>query len=595
LLVLLGGQVQVSFLPALDHEEAESDSHRKIQLRSVDFRDRVFRTDSGDNESETEDKVEELAAQFKRQSEHLEDVFTNEGLMESMERVKPRDFADSLPDETDIPEREETALSSDTELDDNTKAPRPEIVKIDADDLPDSRLYESRQYIATQERHQTDEKFLDSLVGDMASESDDVPGKSGESSGADTGSDGFQSLFPSEGGEDAASRQQEVPDDETAPSPSQGDDDLLVESGLELYNSREDGGTDGEEEEEVVEERSIDDLLDASMKVFTDEERKEIFFRVDIKPNPRAGSLEAINKDVLLLFDSSTSISAQMLNVFKRTVSKSLAYLKPGDRFNIVNFRESPQSLFDGYEPVNPENIQRARGQLRRIRRYGKTDVYTGLAPFVGEEEREPDRPLTVFLLTDGQSTVPNKMDDQSLLRRIEKSNRRQVSIYSASYGGKINRYLLDLLAYTNKGYHLYRENLDEFENDLLNYVRSHSTIVAADLEYTATGEVADELYPKSLPHLYRNGTLTVFGKLPAETEEFALQIKGWSAREDKLNYVYHADIEKAEQGSKELMHDWIAQKAFYLIAKEALEPTEEIRSELREFQRRYNPEMPYF
>ena len=68
-------------------------------------------------------------------------------------------------------------------------------------------------------------------------------------------------------------------------------------------------------------------------------------------------SLDVLPKDITFVVDASTSISPRKLTLTKRGIEAAMDVLRPGDRFNIIVFRDSPRQfralskVLDAYLP----------------------------------------------------------------------------------------------------------------------------------------------------------------------------------------------------------------------------------------------------
>ena len=345
--------------------------------------------------------------------------------------------------------------------------------------------------------------------------------------------------------------------------------------------------------ERITEVKVLDTLLTVTMQVYDRADGSGIF-RIDISPNLESERLRSVPKDVVFLVDCSTSISAQKLAYFKQGVSDALEYLNKGDRFNVVSFRTKAEPLFANCVPTTPENVEQARRHVRSLMRGGMTDVHAGLHPFV-EQERDPQRPLNLFLLTDGQSTVKNKLQNDELIRRIVSLNRSGVSIYSFSAGRKANLFLLDFLAYNNRGASLHQDEVPKLPEELVRFIATHSELIVSDLGYHVTGGLGGEIYPKNLPHLYRGETLSVYGKFSPGTEEVAVSVVGVDANGQEEELIYRGNVRKAEKGNAGLQLDWASQKIYHLISENTLKPSEDAVKEIRRLSIEHNLIVPYF
>ncbi|MCF7854527.1 MAG: VWA domain-containing protein [Candidatus Pacebacteria bacterium] len=539
---------------------------RRMRLETIDIRERVLGATKIDTVKFTRDTADMMEKALE-DSSRVREILEDESLLKA---PKPKLELKGLGKKVVLPTPEKTAPPQ------PPSAPRPELLTIDADELADEALT-GRHVIAKVPREPADDDMLPSLLHEGPREG------SGGALGV-----GMRLVMP-DSEPDLSSMIKRAEDEGNGnrePHELTPAGDLPPLPGTEPGSSQR--TTDRGEHIQA-----IDQLLDLRMVVHRPENGHG-YFRVDIRPNPRSDRLQAIPKDVLFLIDRSNSISPPKLKVFKEAALQALMHLNRADRFNVVSFRVEPDNLFNRYVDVTDSNLEKAREYISGLWRGGLTDVYAGLAPFVGAEEAHAARPLTVFIFTDGQSTVKDKLDNETLIRRIDNENRDQVSIYSASCGEDANRFLLDLLAYSNRGVPLHEEKLENFEAKITGYIRTHSDVIVSSLEINATGRIADDVYPKKLPHLYRGETLSIYGRYPRGLDEIAIQVTGRSADNKLTEFIFHGNPAEAPEVGEELIYDWVAQKAFHLVLQRILTQSPAVAAELDKLVEQYNLHIPY-
>ncbi|MCK5804793.1 MAG: VWA domain-containing protein [Lentisphaeria bacterium] len=304
------------------------------------------------------------------------------------------------------------------------------------------------------------------------------------------------------------------------------------------------------------------------------------YYQAEISPNPRSEQLKDVPKDLLFLIDHSASISAGKLKQFKAGVIEAIEYLNPSDRFNVVSFTDRARPLFPEFMPYNADTKARGQAFVAKLARGGMTDVFGSLAPYVQASNSSGgrDRPLNLFLMTDGNSTV-NIYDDDRFIQGIVKKNPGNVSIYSFSAGSRVNRELLDFLGYHNRGFNLHVAKLKQFKGTLVDYISSHSSLIVADLKYQANQKSLErDIFPKRLQHLYRGETLSFFGRFPAGTKEFVFRLQGRDGTGTLRALQFRRSLKECLRGSGELGRTWASQKVFHLIGERTLTSSPEAK-----------------
>jgi uncharacterized protein YegL len=470
-------------------------------------------------------------------------------------------------------------------------APRPKIIEVDADKISRERFMQPRPVVTKKiERAYIPTKHVPSLLspgmlqGGRGAEYDvgmrlgGLPGTKGLNVG---------DLPPADFGEGGAAGNNGF--NPVAGAPGFGD------LGIDLPDAKLPGGVGGAGANGF---RALDPYVVVSLTVFEDRGGSG-YFRADIAANPKSEELWDVPKDILFVIDHSTSISGQKLDQFKESTIEALQYLNPKDRFNVVSFTSEPRTLFTDFVPYTPESMAQAQDYVRGLTRGGMTDVFGSISPFIQKSNGEvaSGRPMNVFLMTDGNSTV-NIYDDDKFVRSIKDMNPGNVSVYAFSAGKKANRDLLEFLGYHNRGYSLHVADLKEFRSMLVDYISTHSQLILADVSYQVADSLSDEAFPNVLPHLYREETLSFYGKFPPGTERINVRVAGRGGDGEPYELVFYKPLKECLRGSPELAQQWAAQKVFHLVGQRVLttspEAKTEIEGQIRDIAGKFNLYVPY-
>lgn len=339
----------------------------------------------------------------------------------------------------------------------------------------------------------------------------------------------------------------------------------------------------------------LDPLLKVDVKVhWEDRAGGDGYFSVTISPNEAADRLATVPKDVLFLVDSSASIGLAKLNRFKEGLGLALDYLQPEDRFNVVAFRDDPSPLFRQMQAVTPERLGLAREFVGDLRSRGRTDVYAGVAPFVMSARPDPNRPYLIFLLSDGRSTTGDELANDEFIERVTRQNRANASIFSFSAGDNANVFLMDYLAYKNRGFSVHHETLEGAVGRIAQYFGGLTDVIVYDLSCRITGDLQADVYPRQLPNLFRGHPLTVYGKVPADTAEIGIQVRGRNQQGEQEELVLSANLQEAEQVGPDLATNWAAQKIYYLISEWIVTNDGTTWSEIQALADRHSIIVPY-
>lgn len=330
----------------------------------------------------------------------------------------------------------------------------------------------------------------------------------------------------------------------------------------------------------------IDDLVRIDISTYTPPEERYGYFRVHIAPGPQA-EMEILPKNVTFVVDASKSILQAKLNFMVRGINKIIDDLRPGDNFNIVIFRELPHRLSETLIPATAENKRAAYDFLDGLEAYGETDVYEGIRPVIRQKSAEAG-PDIVVLTSDGRPTMGVR-DARDIINALTEENKGGISILAYGSGRTANRYLLDLLAYRNKGESFVTDRLDDIVEDLHAFFDRVTDPVLVDL-HADYGQVdRAEVFPREIPDFFKKKAITLYGRYdPKSQEEFVMRLVGRAGREKK-ELVFKASLKEGATGDEQIARGWAFQKTYHIIGEICrVGETPELLNELRALGRKY-------
>lgn len=341
--------------------------------------------------------------------------------------------------------------------------------------------------------------------------------------------------------------------------------------------------------EDHVEFKAWDDLLDVEIVTYRPEKGAG-FFRVSVTPNEEAGKLKPMNKDVLLAIDASGSMDGAAFEGIRKGMLGVLESLKPGDRFNILSFRADVVALNPGLWPVTKDNISVGEKFIKELEPGGKTDIYQSLVTVV-RSLPPGDRPFLIILCSDGRSTV-GLQDTRQIINALSLENRLRAAIHVFGAGEYVNRHLLGLLAYRNKGIARYAGDPSRIAEDIIQLSKEIADPILVDLEVDLSGMTEEEAYPLVLPDLYQGGRVQFYGRYQTE-KEISLRLTG-NVRGNPKEFVYRGKLPGPDAKNVGIAEAWASAKAFNLLSQNLeLGETEERIQAIRELSRLYRLEIP--
>ena len=337
----------------------------------------------------------------------------------------------------------------------------------------------------------------------------------------------------------------------------------------------------------------MDNLVDINLDTYVAPGEKEGYFRLQIAPK-KGEDIPALPKDVTFVIDASSSILQRKLDATAKGAKSMVALLRPEDRFNIVIFRDNPTFFQPSPAPGTPENKSAALQFLTGLQSGGQTDVYNALRPVIMSPPRK-GVPGIVVVMTDGRPTVGLR-DARALINQISEENTAGNTIFTLGGGNTVNRYLLDLLAYRNRGEAQVLPSFDNLANDLPNFFTRLNDPILAGLR-ADYGQISDEdsIVPKAIPDFFKGRAVTVYGRFtPAKDNEFFMRLVG-AAESNKKEVIFKADLRKAATGDEKIARNWAFERIYYLIGEICrLGDKPELVGELQQLSQKYNIRTSY-
>ncbi|MFO7900375.1 MAG: VWA domain-containing protein [Planctomycetota bacterium] len=336
--------------------------------------------------------------------------------------------------------------------------------------------------------------------------------------------------------------------------------------------------------------------LDVEIDVYAEPKGTDRFFRLTITENEKL-KLPVLRKNVLFVVDISASVRRHMLRAVQAAIRRGAgAGFHQGDRFNVVRFSEMSFETFDRFVPATAENIRRAAKTIRKEPAQVRTDVYTALTSVVRDlprEGKDARRPAHIYLITDGNVTT-GVQDIRHIVNDLEKATRPNHSIFAFIPGADTgNRYLLDLLAYRNRGVFAHAKSPDAVGGKLTGLLRRFRSPILMNLGAKYGSLRQDEVYPARLPNLYRGEPIVIHGRCrPGDT--IAVGIVGNSAG-GLRQFVYSRKLPEVLADDPSIARGWARGKIHHLAARIATRGDRaEYRAEIDRLSRRYNLASPF-
>lgn len=332
------------------------------------------------------------------------------------------------------------------------------------------------------------------------------------------------------------------------------------------------------------------------------------YFMLMCSPKAEPNASEVIAKDVIFVIDTSGSMNDEhRMEQAKKALDFCVASLRPNDRFDMISFSTEARAFKPDLQPVNDTSRAAAKGWIAALEARGATNLSDALAmafdlagpapaPSTGNDavpsSAGTGRPIMIVLVTDGEPTV-GEIEPAAILKGVAAKNQRHARVFSLGVGYTVNAKLLDSLVRENHGagdYITPEENIElrasAFYDKIANPVLSDVGIAFRDLEVF-------DLYPKTLPDLFRGSQLVAFGRYKGEGSH-AITLRGQvngKSREE----VFEARFPDQNDAATFLPRLWAISKIGFLLEEIRLRgETQEVKQEIVRLAKEHGILTPY-
>ena len=248
------------------------------------------------------------------------------------------------------------------------------------------------------------------------------------------------------------------------------------------------------------------------------------YFRVMVSPRR---SLETVPKDLVILVDASGSIGKTRMESIRSATRKLLrSSTNSGDRFNLVAFRDRYSYAFRTWQECTQPSFDAAEKWIGKLAAHGRTDVFATIRSVL-TLPRTPSRPLIALVVTDGDANE-GVSDTAEIISRFTALNDGLVSVYMYGVRSSANRELIEVLTRGNRGESMIYDGwLRGAGSGMEGFSERFRDPVLSDIRVIFASGTRAEAYPRRLRNLYRGGTLSLVGRVPAGTSKVSFSLRG--------------------------------------------------------------------
>ncbi|MFB0566260.1 MAG: VIT domain-containing protein [Candidatus Aminicenantaceae bacterium] len=301
---------------------------------------------------------------------------------------------------------------------------------------------------------------------------------------------------------------------------------------------------------------------DIGLSLLNYEAEKEGYYMLLASPHYSSKKEKVLNKNIIIVLDSSGSMSGEKIVQAKDAVRFIINHLDEKDMFSIVDFDDSVDLFSKELVPANSQNRSKALVFVDDIEDSGGTNINEALIKALKMTQAE-ERPNYVLFLTDGLPTV-GITETREILKNIARTNMVNSRVFVFGVGYDVNTELLDRISSESRGTSVYVGEKDNLEFTLSNYYEKISSPLLSDLKVSFKGIEVKDSYPRSLPDLFRGSQLVILGKFKGKGPVSVI-LSGKVVKKEK-KFILESQALIKDESYKFLPRLWATRRIGYLL-----------------------------
>ncbi len=311
------------------------------------------------------------------------------------------------------------------------------------------------------------------------------------------------------------------------------------------------------------------------------------FFLMLVAPQVEVNQEQVVEKDMLLILDSSGSMEGEKLEQAKAALAYVLEHLNEGDRFNITDFSTGVRQYARHPQPASQRGA--AIAWVQSLGAGGGTDINRALLETLSGVD--PERPTILIFLTDGQPTE-GEVAIERILANFAGATQPNVRLFAFGVGNDVNTILLDTLAQEQRGASGYVQPGERIDEEVSAFYAKVSTPLLADIAIEVEGVHIEDVYPYPLPDLFAGSQLVIVGRY-RQGGPATVRLTG-QVNEREQRFIYEGFFETSG-GDNFIPRLWATRKIGYLLNQIRLHgENRELVDEIVELSIRYGIVTPY-
>ncbi|GAB2879822.1 marine proteobacterial sortase target protein [Microbulbifer echini] len=246
------------------------------------------------------------------------------------------------------------------------------------------------------------------------------------------------------------------------------------------------------------------------------------YLQVMLLPPDEGTRARRLPREVVYVIDTSGSMGGNSIRQAKESLVLALSRLQANDRFNVIEFNNSPRAFFTRPVVASKQNVQRARREIERLNADGGTEMASALRLALGQQlPDETSLVHQVVFITDG--AVGN---EQALFELINQ-HLGSARLFTVGIGSAPNNHFMRKAAQFGRGAFVSIGDISEVRGRMQTLFAKLENPMATDLQLSWPQGVVAEAYPKRIPDLYRGEPLQLVARIEGDEMQGEIQLRG--------------------------------------------------------------------
>lgn len=274
--------------------------------------------------------------------------------------------------------------------------------------------------------------------------------------------------------------------------------------------------------------------------LFTEEKEGETYAMIMMVP-PETQQTQSLPREIIYVIDTSGSMGGQSIIQARAALELALTKLKPGDKFNVIQFNSFTSKLFRDSQPFNQQTLDQASRYVRSLEANGGTEMASALNAALNKQPNNGYLKQVIFL-TDGS------IGNEQALFEIIQNKLGNSRLFTIGIGSAPNSHFMQRAANFGRGTHTYIGKLEEVQTRMQTLFEKIENPVLKDIAIDWMGLKTErdmEIWPQKIADLYKGepllitaktkhqlGEIKVTGKIAGQTWSSSLKLNGGQSRE---------------------------------------------------------------